>query len=92
MLFAVQGLDKPGSGDLRAARRADHLAHLDRHRDRVELAGPLLDPQGAMIGSLLILDFPDRAALDAFLADDPYTQAGLFGSLAIHAFRRVIAK
>jgi len=40
-----------------------------------------------MIGSFFILDLPDRAAVEAFNAADPYTQAGLFGSVRIQPFR-----
>jgi hypothetical protein len=31
-----------------------------------------------MIGTLLILDAEDRAAVERFLAGDPYAKAGLF--------------
>ena len=40
-----------------------------------------------MIGSFFILDLPNRAAVEAFNAADPYTQAGLFGSVRIQPFR-----
>ena len=43
-----------------------------------------------MIGSFFILDLPNRAAVTAFNAEDPYTQAGLFGSVRITPFRWLI--
>ena len=35
---------------------------------------------------------PDRAALDRFLADDPYAKAGLFQSVTVKPFRKVFPK
>lgn len=70
--------DKPESFELRAATRPAHLEYLAGFE--IEAGGPLLDDEGRMCGSLLILDLPDRAAADAFVADDPYTRAGLFAS------------
>ena len=43
-----------------------------------------------MIGSLLIIDFPDRAAADSFAAGDPYGRAGLFASVRVSPWRKVI--
>ncbi len=34
--------------------------------------GAILDDDGRMIGSATIVEFPDRAAVDAWLARDPY--------------------
>lgn len=42
-----------------------------------------------MIGSLLVLDFPDRKAAEVFAANDPYAKAGLFQSVTITPFRKV---
>ena len=53
-------------------------------------AGALLDGDGEMCGSLLILDVADRAAADAWAADDPYAKAGLFSDVTIKPWNRVI--
>ena len=45
-----------------------------------------------MIGSLLILDLADRKAAEEFAADDPYGKAGLFESVTIHPWRKVLPK
>ncbi len=90
MLYVIIGLDKPDHGHIRAANRADHLAYLDSLGDRLRQAGPLIDEEhDAPMGSLLIIDFVDRLAAEAFVAGDPYTQAGLFAQTAIHRFRKV---
>jgi len=53
------------------------------------VAGPLIE-DGVMRGSLLILDAPDRAAAEAFAAGDPYARAGLFASVEILEWKKVL--
>ncbi|MBB4631409.1 YciI family protein [Sphingosinicella soli] len=91
-LFAIHCIDKPSSGDLRAATRPAHLEHLDRAGDRIRIAGPLLDEEGRPIGSLVIIDCGDRRAAIQYAADDPYALAGLFASVAVTAWRQVLPK
>jgi len=88
--YAIHCIDKPGSTDLRSVTREHHLEHLDSFADQVLVAGPLLDNDGAPIGSLLILDFADRKAAIQFAADDPYALAGLFASVAVTAWRKTL--
>jgi uncharacterized protein YciI len=88
-LFAIHCLDKPESGALRAQTRALHLDYLAGLATRIFTAGPLLDLEGAPIGSLLIVNCADRRAAYQFAADDPYSLAGLFQSVAITAWKQV---
>jgi uncharacterized protein len=39
-----------------------------------------------MIGSLLVIEFASREAAQAWLANEPFTRAGLYASAAVHAF------
>jgi uncharacterized protein YciI len=87
MLFALHLLDKPGSGDLRQRVRPEHKAYLARVAERIAFAGPLLQDDGeTMLGSLLVIDFASRDAVMAWLADEPFTRAGLYADVRIHAF------
>jgi hypothetical protein len=90
VLFAAICLDKPGSLDLRLSTRAAHLDFLDAHAPRVKLGGPFLDAEERPIGSLLILECLDLAAARALLDEDPYAKAGLFASVELKPFRRVV--
>ena len=93
MPFAIYCLDKPNSGPVRMAARTDHLAYLVGFEDKIVFAGPLLaDDNQTMIGSLLILDLPDRAAAEKFSANDPYRKAGLFQTVNITAWRKTYPK
>lgn len=86
--FAVVCIDKPGHLEVRKANRDDHLAYLKA--TGVAQAGPFLDAEGQMCGSLLILDVADMAAAQGWAANDPYAKAGLFENVSIHAWNRVI--
>lgn len=88
--YAIHCIDKPDSTELRASTRAAHLAHIDTVIDQVLVAGPLLDMEGKPMGSLLIIDFPERKDAVAFTAADPYALAGLFASVAVTAWRKVL--
>ena len=89
MLVALIGRDKPGALEIRKANREAHLAYLGAS-DIVRQAGPLLDEAGAMTGSLLILDVVDLAQAQDWAASDPYSKAGLFETVQIVEWKRVI--
>ena len=89
MRFALIAKDKPGAIEIRKANRDAHVAYL-KSTDAVEMAGPFLDGNGEMCGSLIILDLPDMAAAEAWAAQDPYKAADLFQSVEITAWNKVI--
>ena len=89
-IFVLMCLDKPGALALRMANREAHLAFVARRRGEVRLAGPLLNDEGDMSGSLLIIEADDLAAARAFNAADPYQAAGLFERVEIRSFRQSI--
>lgn len=96
MHFVFYCKDKAGSEQVRIANRAAHLDYLEAHKAQLFCAGPLLAAGGsagaAMVGSLLVLDLADQQAADAFAAGDPYAKAGLFESVSIHPWRKVLPK
>jgi len=81
MPFVVIARDKPDP-TLRLAVRADHLDHIATRQKVIIYAGPLLE-EGRMVGSLFIYNVPDRAALDTYLAEDPYFVREIFASIEI---------
>ncbi len=87
MLFAIHALDAPGSLDKRIALRPDHREYLAGIRDRTAFSGPLIADDGeTMVGSLMVMDFPDRGAVETWLDGEPYNRGGLFASVAIYAY------
>lgn len=89
MFYAIIAHDQPGKLEMRKANRDAHLDYI-ASTGVVTQAGPLLDAQGEMAGSLLILDVADIEAARQWAAADPYAQAGLFASVDIHPWKRVI--
>lgn len=90
MLYAIICTDKPGHLEVRKANRDAHLAHIASTGGAILQAGPFLDEAGEMCGSLLVYDAPDRATVEAWCAADPYAKAGLFRSVEIRAWKKVV--
>ena len=86
-LYVLVCHDKPNSLDLRMATREAHLAYARANVAKVKIGGPLLDAKGDMAGSLLIFDTDEVAEVEAFTANDPYSQAGLFARVEILPFK-----
>lgn len=89
MRVALICTDKPGHIEVRKANRDAHLAWL-KASGHVEMAGPFLDQDGGMTGSLVVIEVADVATAEAWAAEDPYAKAGLFESVRIQEWKKVI--
>lgn len=88
MLFTFYVLDRPGTGRQRLELRPAQYEHLGKVEERMVTGGPLLAEDGeTMIGSLLIIDFPDLAAAKAWFEEAPFTQGGVFGEASIRPYK-----
>jgi len=93
MIFAILLMDRPGTADLRIQVRPEHRAYLAKLSDQMAFAGPLTSEDGkTTVGSLLAMDFPSRAALDAWLQDEPFSKAGVYEKPIIHVFNNMWAQ
>ena len=88
-LFALVCHDKPGALQLRLDTRAAHLEHLNA-TGVVQMAGPFLDNSGDPTGSLIVLEVADLAAAQDWADADPYARAGLFNSVTVTEWKKVI--
>lgn len=88
-MFALICTDKPGAIEIRKSNRDAHLAYI-ADTGVVAQAGPFLDADGAMCGSLVILTGDSRAAAESWAAGDPYAKAGLFADVRIEEWKKVI--
>jgi uncharacterized protein YciI len=96
--YAIHALDHPGSLDARLAARPAHVARLHQLRDagRLLLAGPFPaidseDPGPAgFSGSLIVAEFTDLAAAQAWADADPYIAAGVYREVAVRPFRKTL--
>ncbi|MGE5545828.1 MAG: YciI family protein [Solirubrobacterales bacterium] len=90
-MYVVHCQDKPGAAQVRLDNRAAHLDYLKENIAHVVMAGPVqTEDRSGMVGSVLVLDFPDRVALDNFLSRDPYARAGLFESVTVLPYKKVL--
>ena len=81
--------DKPAALQTRIDNRQAHLAYIAA-TGVVELAGPFLDDQGQMTGSLIILNVDTLKAAQDWAQADPYAKAGLFDSVSIREWKKVV--
>ena len=81
MQFIIRAYDGQNMLDRRMGVRPRHLENMGRVKGKVICAGGLLDDAGKMKGSVLVMEFEDRAGLDAYLASEPY--------IAEHVWERV---
>ena len=100
MLYVIWSQDRP---DSLAARKRARPAHLERveallAEGRVLLAGPrpaidAEDPGPAgFLGSLIVAEFDSLADARAWADADPYVAAGVYESVEVTPFKRVLPK
>lgn len=91
MQFSLIARDKPGVLEKRLAARAAHMAGVKRGKAEGWIidGGALIDEEGQMCGSSMLLEFPDRAALDGYVATEVYQTTGVWGEVTILPMRRV---
>jgi hypothetical protein len=83
--FAVWARDRPAMLEDRKRVREAHRARLLEGAPgvRVVLGGPTLDDAGDMAGSLLVIEAADIDQVRAFVAGDPYMEAGVYDPVSV---------
>ena len=90
MQFLVRAYDGPNMLEKRMAVRPRHLEGMKTLGKQIIAAGGLLDEDGKMKGSALIMEFPDRAALDDYLAGEPYVVEGVWQKIVVEPMNVVL--
>lgn len=70
--------------------RPRHLENMSRVNGRVLCAGGILDDEGRMAGSVIVLDVPSREQLDEYLASEPYIAEGVWEKVTVEKMDVVI--
>jgi len=97
MWYVIYALDHADSLPKRLSVRPAHLERLNALRDagRLLLAGPMPaidaeDPGPAgFAGSLIVAEFTDLAAAQAWADADPYIAAGVYRDVSVRPLRKV---
>ena len=91
MKFSVIAWDKPGAEGvaLRDELRDAHMESITRrfHDGNVLFGAGFYDDEGVVRGSLVILDVPSRADVDAYLESEPFQRAGLWATVEVSELR-----
>lgn len=98
MLYAIISEDKADSLPRRLAARPAHLARLQdlQEQGRLILAGPHPavdsdDPgQAGFTGSLVVAEFSDLVAAQAWADADPYIDADVYAKVTVKPFKKVL--
>ena len=90
MQFLIKAYDGIGMLEKRMAVRPQHLEGRKNLGNHIICAGGLLDGEGKMKGSALILDFPDRAALEEYLKNEPYVTEHVWEKIEVEVMNLVL--
>lgn len=98
MLYAIIATDVENSLESRLAARPAHLARLEqlKQEGRLVLAGPnpaidSNDPGPAgFSGSLIVAEFDSLQAAQTWAEADPYRTAGVYSSVLVKPFKKVL--
>lgn len=97
MLYMRLCIDKPGTGELRNAVRAEHRAYLKQFvgseaMPRLVLAGPLCvsDTDDTNVASFMIIEARHLEDVQALHQGDPFTLAGLYATTHMHRWDKHI--
>ena len=98
MLYAIISQDVENSLENRKLARPDHVARLNqlKEKGRLILAGPhpsidVSDPgEAGFSGSLIVAQFEDLEAARDWADADPYVSAGVYSSVIVKPFNKVL--
>jgi uncharacterized protein YciI len=94
MQYVVHAYDHTDAGalDRRLAVRARHLdgVRVMQSNGTFHFGGALLDENGSMIGSMMLVEFNQQAELDAWLDEEPYIRERVWDRIDIKPFRQAI--
>jgi uncharacterized protein YciI len=90
MQFIVKAYDGEGKLEKRMEVRPRHLEGMSKMSDHIICAGGLLDDEGKMKGSALVLEFDSREELDDYIANEPYVIEKVWEKIEIDVMNVVL--
>ena len=88
--FVIRAYDGKGMLEKRMEVRPRHLEGMERIRQHVVCAGGLLDDEGKMKGSMLVMEFESHQELDEYLANEPYVLEHVWEKIEVEPINVVI--
>ena len=90
MQFLIKAYDGENRLEKRMEVRPRHLEGMKKLGKQIICAGGLLDEEGKMKGSALVLEFPDHTALDEYLKNEPYVVEGVWQKIEVETINVVL--
>ena len=88
IVIARDGSD-PGAPGRRQTARSSHLTLASRLREsgNLVIGGAMLNPEGGMIGSMMVVQFETEEGLQDWLKSEPYIVGKVWQDIEIKPFR-----
>ena len=90
MQFIIRAYDGADKLAKRMSIRSRHLENMAKVNGRILCAGGLLDEEGHMKGSVLIMEFGSREDLDQYLNTEPYIIENVWEKVEIEPMNVVL--
>jgi len=90
-LIIAHDFRDPEALSRRMQQRAAHIEGVRKMKtDGTFLdGGAVLDDEGRMVGSMILVEFPSRSDVDDWLTRDPYVTGQVWEHITVRPFRRV---
>jgi uncharacterized protein len=89
MHYSLICYDLPDSSEKRKRLRESHIKYLNGFKKLILFAGPIMDEENNVLGSLIVIKFSNKDEVDDFSKNDPYFLGGLFKKVLINKFKKV---
>tara|TARA_S200000501_G_C20228868_1_gene484885 strand:+ start:80 stop:352 length:273 start_codon:yes stop_codon:yes gene_type:complete len=89
MYYSIICYDHNNSSEKRKKLRPKHINYLTKNKNLILFAGPIMDDEDMIIGSLIVINFENKNQVEIFSKNDPYYLGGLFKKVLINKFKKV---
>ena len=91
MQFVITAYDGEGMLAKRMEVRPLHLEGMERLKEHLVCAGGLLDDEGKLKGSVLVIEFQNREEVDEYLASEIYVTEHVWEKITVERMNVVYA-
>ena len=91
MQFVITAYDGEGMLAKRMEVRPLHLEGMERMKEHLVCAGGLLDDEGKLKGSVLVMEFQNREEVDEYLAGEIYVTEHVWERITVERMNVVYA-
>ena len=90
MQFVIKAYDGEGMLPRRMEVRPRHFEGMEKLKGHILCAGGMLDENGKMMGSVLVMEFDSREEVDEYLAHEPYVVEHVWERIEVERMNVVI--